>query len=278
MCVSEFVAFAGTDPRAYSPGLVEDWLTALQKGRAPQTANVYRKAIRYASKRWAKYQSPTDPRVDFALNADPAKAQPGAQRVPLTVEEAAQLIATCDQNELIDIRDRALIVMALRSGLRRGGLAALQFSGIQGSKITTINKGGRDITFEADAETLSTLNAWLGALRVAGITTGRVFRGVRGNAVISKPMTPFQIWYVFSGRAKRAGIRHVFPHLARHSTVTWLREAGLSAAQVSTLTGQSERTIENIYTHVRTKGAVSAALPPLIKPAIDPKSTGRKPK
>lgn len=54
-------------------------------------------------------------------------------------------------------------------------------------------------------------------------------------------------------------------HLARHSTVTWLREEGKSAAEVSKLTGQTERTIENIYTHVRTRGAVGAALPSLMK-------------
>jgi site-specific recombinase XerD len=57
----------------------------------------------------------------------------------------------------------------------------------------------------------------------------------------------------------------VFPHLARHSLVTWLREAGLSPAEVSKLTGQTERTIEDIYTHVRTRGSVSAVLPSLGK-------------
>ena len=47
--------------------------------------------------------------------------------------------------------------------------------------------------------------------------------------------------------------------------MTWLREAGKSSAEVSKLTGQTERTIENIYTHVRTRGAVGEALPSLFE-------------
>lgn len=76
-------------------------------------------------------------------------------------------------------------------------------------------------------------------------------------------MSPFQIWRVFDQRAKRAGIRHVFPHLARHSTVTWLREEGRSSAEVRLLTGQTEATIENVYSHVRKRGAIADVLPSL---------------
>jgi hypothetical protein len=47
--------------------------------------------------------------------------------------------------------------------------------------------------------------------------------------------------------------------------VTWLREEGKSSAEVSKLTGQTERTIENIYTHVRTRGAIGDVLPSLFK-------------
>lgn len=260
-CVAEFVTFAGADPSAYSSAVVERWLFSLLKERKPQTVNVYRKAIRYASRRWAKQHRD---HVDFAADVDKVKAQPAATRVPLTYDEAAKLLATCDGDELADVRDRALIILALRSGLRRGGLRALEFGGIKPPKITTVNKGGGLITFEADAETLTALEEWSRCLAALGVTSGRVFRVVRGEK-IRGTMSAFQIWRVFDTRAKQAQIRHVFPHLARHSTVTWLREEGKSSAEVSKLTGQTERTIENIYTHVRTQGAVGNALPSLLK-------------
>lgn len=266
-CVAAFVEFAGEDASAYTSGMVEDWLASLLKrGLKPQTVNVYRKAIRFASKRFAKRERErgrVDAR-DFGADVDKIKMTASDPRDPLTYEEAERLLATCDAGELVDIRDRALIILALRSGLRRGGLRALEMSGIRPPKITTLNKGGSNITFDADAETLAALAAWLEKLRQLGATRGSVFLNVR-KGKIRGVMSAFQIWRMFDQRSKLAGIRHVFPHLARHSTVTWLREAGASSMEVRQLTGQTERTIENIYTHSRKRGAVGNALPSLFK-------------
>lgn len=260
-CVAAFVAFAGEDATTYTPALVEDWLAGLIKKKQlrPQTVNVYRKAIRYAARRFAKRGG-----KDFAADVEKIKQPRSKPREPLSYEEAQRLLSTCEGDDLADVRDRALMILALRSGLRRGGLRALEIEGVRPPKITTLNKGGADITFEADVETFMALDAWLRCLRELGITRGRVFLNVRKNKVRGG-MSAFQIWKVFDSRAKQAGIRHVFPHLARHSTVTWLREEGKSSAEVSKLTGQTERTIENIYTHVRTRGAVGEALPSLFK-------------
>lgn len=266
VCLEDFIRFAGDDPLAYTPHLVESWFSALLKARKPQTVNVFRKAIRYASKRLAKHER--RPEADFARDVEKVNAKKPLPRVPLSYDEADKLLATCDDDRLIDIRDRALIVLALRSGLRRGGLHALELAGISPPKITTINKGGEFITFEADAETFAALDVWLNKLRQFGVTQGPVFLNVNEERLATEKklrMSPFQIWQVFTQRAKHAGIRHVFPHLARHSTVTWLREAGKTSAEVSKLTGQTEQTIENIYTHVRSEGAVGAALPSLRK-------------
>lgn len=259
-CVAEFVAFAGTDARGCTPAMVESWLYKMLEDRKPQTVNVYRKAIRYASKRYAKHELGSD----FAAKVEKVKAPSAEKREPISYEEASDLLTTCDGEDLVNIRDRALIVLALRTGLRRGGIQALEMSGIRPPKITTLNKGGGSLTFEADTETFSALDTWLACLRRHGVTQGIVFLNVRKDKIHGR-MSAFQIWKVFDRRAKQAGIRHVFPHLARHSTVTWLRAEGKSSAEVGKLTGQSERTVENIYTHTQTRGAVSAALPSLFK-------------
>jgi site-specific recombinase XerC len=266
-CVESFLAYAipkaGTDPSKYTLSIVESWFDELERGgRQPQTVSVYRKAIRHASRRYSQLERRPD--LDFAAAATCNKARPGAPREPLSFDEAARLLATCSSDSLVDIRDRALITLALRTGLRRGGLVALDIEGIHPPKITTLKKGGDLITFEADQETFTALDAWLDVLKRSGATTGPVFREVQGNRIGDR-ISPFRVWYVFRRRAQQAGIRHVFPHLARHSLVTWLREAGLSPAEVSKLTGQTERTIEDIYTHVRTRGSVSAVLPSLGK-------------
>jgi integrase len=262
-CVAEFVAFAGPDQTAYTSSVVEEWLHSLLKTRKPQTVNVYRKAVRYASKRWAKQKTAGVQNINFAADVDKVKAPKSQPRAPLTYEEFDKLFATCASDELVDVRDRALMIMAFRTGLRRGGLCALEFDGIKPPKITTINKGGNNITFDADAETLAILEIWTDRLRELGVTSGRVFRAVRGEKIRGN-MSPFQIWRVFNVRANQAKIRHVFPHLARHTLVTWLRENGVGPAHIRNLTGQTERTIEDVYSHVRSNGAVGDALPSLL--------------
>ena len=273
-CVKSFLAFVGSDPRSlgsprYTAADVERWLIELRKEREPQTVNVYRKAIRYASRRWVKYAGADERRDDFAAQVDKIKVTKKAPKAPMSYEEAKKLLAACDGAELVDIRDRALIVTALRTGLRRGGLEALTFEGIAPPRITTINKGGDTLTFEADPETLDALQRWMGHVRAAGIATGQIFRDIDDDDKIGPPMTPFKIWYAFKRRARKAKIRAVYPHLARHTLVTWLREQGLSSATVGRLTGQTERTIENIYTHVQTHGPVANALPSLLPPKAD---------
>ena len=270
-CVQDFVAFAGSDPQRWNYGAVEDWLNVLlTRGRtiasrdrgacSAQTVGVYRKAVRFASRQYARRSGA----LDFARDVERVKKQPSAERTTLTYEEVAALLAACKTGTIRDVRDRALLVLAFRSGLRRGGLNALQIENIQPPLITTRNKGGDPITFKGDAETFATLGAWLDILRAANIQRGAVFRDVsRRDNQIGAAMTPYQIWSMFRSRAKQANVRHVFPHLARHTTVTMLREEGRSSAEVSQLTGQTERTIEDIYTHVRTKGAVGDALPSL---------------
>ena len=162
-CVAAFVAYAGADPDVYNAGIVEDWLGELKKERKPQTVNVYRKAIRFVSRRFAKHKLGED----FAADVDKVKVDPAKPRVPLTYGEAERLLATCTGDSLIEARDRVLITVALRTGLRRGGLLALEIAGVRvpESVITTINKGGASLSFKADEVTIAALVSWIGRVR-----------------------------------------------------------------------------------------------------------------
>jgi len=272
-CVRSFLQYA-PDPSNWTVGVVEDWLASLLATRKPQTVRVYRKGIRYASKRYAKREK----KEDFASQADAIKADAPVRKPVLELGELQKLLRTCTgKNAMMnDVRDYALIMVAARTGLRRGGLAAMEWSNInfEAKTIKTNQKGGGTITFEADDETLEALQAWkkaieLGRAHVRSIT-GPVFCNIcTKDGLVGGRMSDFQIWYVFKSRAKRAKMRHVHPHLMRHTTVTMLREEGVSPMDIRRLTGQTEKTIEDIYTHSRKTGAVGSAMPSL---------AGRKPK
>lgn len=264
-CIRDFLHFAGAAPDGWRLRAVEKWLRGLlERGLKPQTVRVYRKALRFASTGYARLEE--DPSRDFAHLASKIKVTRGAEREPVTYQEQLLLLTTCNDNSPKSLRDRALLVLAFRTGLRREGMHALDIEGIQPPKVTTINKGGDSLTFEPDAEVFAVLQPWLELLQDRGITTGAVFRDIRGDKILDR-MSAFQIWYVFRRRGRTAGVeRSIFPHLARHSLVTSLREEGVTPLEIRGLTGQTEQTIQQHYTHVKSKGAVGSKLPSLLNP------------
>ena len=170
-----------------------------------------------------------------------------------------RLTASCIGDQIVDLRNYALVVMFVRTGVRRGGLHKLNRDDIGSDRrIQIILKGGRPHSFILDDQTHEALQVWLACLHQHGITSGAVFRRIRKNRIGDR-MSPFQVWHVVSEAAKHAKIRHVFPHLLRHTLVTVLREDGATPLEVSGLTGQSEETIMRTYTHHRPTHAVALA-------------------
>lgn len=53
----------------------------------------------------------------------------------------------------------------------------------------------------------------------------------------------------FAAACKRAGLEGVTPHTLKHTSITWLVQAGLSLEEVAAFTGTSTRTIERVYWH-----------------------------
>jgi integrase len=261
-CVKEYVAFAGSDPEGWTLGSVEDWFAHLMTNREggalqPQTVRIYRKAIRYASRRYAKREK----KENFADLVDRVKAEPVEREPVLEPKELKKLLNACLNGTNRGSRDYTLIAVAARTGLRRGGLFALSWEFVDFKKgtITTAQKGGGTITFEMDEETVTVLQNWKQISRPG--KAGPVFVKVdEKDMPLSQRLTAWEIWNVFRTRSKQVLGRHVYPHLMRHSTVTWLRDAGVSSMDVRRLTGQTEATIENIYTHSRKQGAVGSSL------------------
>jgi site-specific recombinase XerD len=234
---------------------VEDFRDELvRQGQKTSTINLRLRTLSYAAQRWAKRAGTQN----FALGVELLR-EDKPERAPLSDEEMDRLTASCIGDRIVDLRNYALVVMFVRTGVRRGGLHKLNCDDIGSDRrIQVILKGGRPHSFILDDQTHEALQAWFACLHQHGITSGAVFRRVRKNRIGDR-MSPFQIWHVVSEAAKHAKIRHVFPHLLRHTLVTVLREDGATPLEVSGLTGQSEETIMRTYTHHRPTHAVALA-------------------
>ena len=184
----------GGGVRARKPGAsdwtaqaVQRWIKSLlRQGLAPQTVNLQLRGLRSASQRRAKLASSgglgesAGTAIDFASTV--AGLPPGAPgtRVPLSVAQARALVKACSGARPIDLRDRALIVLGLRTGMRRSALCGIfmhDLTGLPGkangggtvatkavprhARLTIHLKGGRQWTLSLDKETVDALLPWI---------------------------------------------------------------------------------------------------------------------
>ncbi len=172
----------------------------------------------------------------------------------ISIEEAARLM-DC----LVDIRDKAIVLLFLKTGIRLGELVSLDVSDVDLEGRTIILKptgkrSNRTVFF--DDETARILHRWLmvRALRANGRTA--LFPGIKkGNERIDE----YTIYEICVRGALRAGLHdpasknmedHFSPHCCRHWFTTHLLEAGLKREYVKELRGDSRKEAIDIYHHI----------------------------
>lgn len=242
-CVGRFLEFAGEDPRGWDGAVVEQWRDALMADLGPSTVNTHLYALRYASKR----MEGLGVGPDFARAAESVTVRKGHKRQAMSLDDVIALLATCDANRPHDIRDRAIITVALRTGLRASNLVGLTWGRIKGRVADCVIKGNKSHQVILDDRCLSALGAWAACLEDygVGVTRGGVVRSVRvldyidGIYTIGSQITRRQ-WVneMLNARAAEAGIK-VHPHLFRHTFVSWALEAGVAPHRVMRQTGHS---------------------------------------
>ena len=172
-------------------------------------------------------------RDDLAL-AIPAVAHWRLSRLPrcLSAEDVERLIAACDGPDLGRLRDRAIVLMLARLGLRAGDVAHLRLSDIDwnGGTLKVIGKGRYEVRLPLPQDVGDALLRYL-ECRPGNIDTNHVF--VRSNA----PCGPFAsgdgVSSVVKHALKRANIDSPAKgaHLLRHTAATEMLRNGVPLDQ-----------------------------------------------
>ena len=263
-----FVAFAGRGP--WNGAHVEAFRDALAaRGLRPASINAYLAGVRYASRRAADLGLGQD----FARAAELQRVEWGLRRV-LSLAETKALVRACEGSTPRDLRDRALVIVALRTGLRRSELVRLGFSDLASAALRVRRKGGRVETLPLDIEARRALEAWLGWLRRRGVRGGFVFRSIPrwpsledGRWRVGPSLSADGFRRALLNRARQAGLRGVHPHALRHTFVTLALASGQSLARVALLASHRDPKTTLRYAHLlglRDEATDQAgALPPL---------------
>lgn len=170
----------------------------------------------------------------------------------ISVDDAARLIGS-----LVDIRDKALVVLLLKTGVRRRELIAMDVQDIDWKlqSITlkpTAKRTNRVVFFDDEAAAL--LRRWLKAreLRAKPGDTA-LFVGSRGR------LGQGGIHKMIVRAATRAGLHdpaaadmesHFSTHCTRHWFTTHLRRAGMPREFIQELRGDVRREAIDIYDHI----------------------------
>lgn len=163
----------------------------------------------------------------------------------LTRDEAKRLLAEPEQRWKTPRRDRAMLRLMYRAGLRCAEVCDLKLRDIdfdRGRVKVVQGKGGRDRVLWVDNATIEILRSWK-TERWPGAT----FFTTRSG----KPVATSQVRESVKRYALRAGIeRDVHPHLLRHTYATELLEDGFSIVEVQKLLGHAHISTTAIYLHV----------------------------
>lgn len=241
LCVGRFLAFAGENPAAWTGATVEQWRDHLRSSVGASTVNKHLYALRYATKRLEGLGIGHD----FARAAESIPSATITRRKSMTVDDVRALMATCDRQRPMDLRDRAIMTIALRTGLRASNLVGLSWGGIKGRVADCIIKGNKHHQVILDDRCLEALGAWNAWLveNSNGTPRGPIVRQIReqldGGYAIGRQIRRRQ-WVneMLTKRGEEAGVK-AHPHLFRHTFVSMALEAGVEAHRVMRQTGHS---------------------------------------
>jgi integrase/recombinase XerD len=167
----------------------------------------------------------------------------------LSGEQVEALIEGCDTDTAVGVRDRALLVMLARLGLRTAEAAALRLEDVdwRSGQILIRGKGNRveklplpQTVGEALAEYLTTTRP-----RCASRS---VFLTVRGRP--PRPLTAMAVRQIVAQACGRAGLPRLGAHRLRHTLASDLLRAGNSLPQIGQVLRHRSQLSTAIYAKV----------------------------
>jgi integrase/recombinase XerD len=190
---------------------------------------------------------PADVTVDLAPPKLP-KRLPKA----ITVEQMSTLLAATEGDDLVRVRDRALLELLYATGARISEAVGLNVDDVTGHEglLRLRGKGGKQRIVPLGSYAQKALDAYLVRVRPEFSSRGRatpaLFLGPRG-ARVSRQMA----WLIIREAAERAQLEKLIsPHTFRHSFATHLLAGGADVRVVQELLGHSSVATTQIYTMV----------------------------
>ena len=176
-----------------------------------------------------------------------------AMRLPkaITIDQMATVLASFPGDEVISLRNTALLELLYATGARVSEVTALNVDDmIDGDIVRLLGKGNKQRIVPVGSFAQAAIEKYLvrarPVLSAKGAATPALFLGARG-ARLSRQ----NVWLIIQAAAERAELEiDISPHTFRHSFATHLLSGGADVRVVQELLGHSSVATTQIYTLV----------------------------
>lgn len=183
---------------------------------------------------------------------------------PLEPAEVRALLAACGGDTLTGARNRALLAVLWRAGLRCSEALALRPSDISfnhGTVRVLHGKGNKARTVGIDSTALQLVQTWIDRRKAAGFPDRAALFCVIKGPNRGEPLHPRTVRSLVTRLGARAGIQHrVHPHGLRHTMAVELVREGVPVTLISRQLGHTNMATTAVYLdHLHPREAIEMA-------------------
>lgn len=248
----KLVPSLGDDVEAYDADRVRRVLLDAVRALSPGYAKHFVEALRT----FLRFQAAQGRCSAYLVDAVPAVAQWRLASLPRFLEapDVERVIASCDLRKSSGLRDRAVLLLLARLGLRAGDIVAMSLGDIdwEAAKLRVRGKGRKEVWLPLPQDAGDALLEYLGNARPAA-ATDRVF------LCSQAPVRPFKssrsVSEITRRALHRAGIKDPpshGAHLLRHSAATSMLRSGASLDTIATVLRHESTDTTAYYAKVDT--------------------------
>ena len=166
----------------------------------------------------------------------------------LSADQAVQLV-DIKEDDLLSLRDHAILELFYSSGLRLAELVSLNFNTLDlaNGTITVTGKGNKTRIVPVGSHAIEAIKTWLTArTSIADTEEPALFITKQG-----KRITPRAIQYRLKEWSIKQGINSdVHPHMLRHSFATHVLQSSGDLRAVQEMLGHANISTTQVYTHL----------------------------
>jgi site-specific recombinase XerD len=249
--LDKIIAGLGADPKKYTAADARRFVVEYGTTHSPTAT----KAVVNVLRAFIRFLTAEGMCSDTLGTAIPHFRCPPTEPLPavLSAEEVQKVLDATNPDGLVGVRDRAILLLLLRLGLRASDVAALRFSDVLWERglLRLSGKGRRESCIPLPQEVGDALLAYV-ELRPKVVTEVIFLR-------VPAPARPFDTAHAVTAIARRAlrraGVQNPAPRrqIFRHSAATHLARARLRPESIATILRHRSLSMTAHYTHANPR-------------------------